>query len=78
MDSWSNLTFRRNVSKICLKLVENIKHLSRKKTEVKQLYFDLGYTRFSQKCKTWAESSILYYKYAIPLRNSMPKTFRGT
>ena len=33
MDSWSKLIFRRNVSKICLKLVENIKHLSRKKRE---------------------------------------------
>ena len=31
MDSRSKLIFRRNVSKICLKLVENIKHLSRKK-----------------------------------------------
>ena len=31
MDSWSKLIFHRNVSKICLELVENIKHLSRKK-----------------------------------------------
>ena len=30
MDSWSKLIFHRNVSKICLKLAENIKHLSRK------------------------------------------------
>ena len=31
MDSWSTLIFRRNMSKICLKLVEYINHLSRKK-----------------------------------------------
>ena len=31
MDIWSKLIFHRNVSKICLKLVESIKDLSRKK-----------------------------------------------
>ena len=31
MDSWSKLIFRRNMFYICLKLVENIKHLRRKK-----------------------------------------------
>ena len=33
MDSWSKLIFRRNVPKSCLKLVESIKHLPRKKKQ---------------------------------------------
>ena len=48
MDSWSKLIFRRNVSKICLKLVEHIKDLSRKTTERKQLYFEFSRQVFGQ------------------------------
>ena len=48
MDSWSKPRFRRNVSKTCLKMVENIKHLSSKKTEGKQLYFEFRRQVFGQ------------------------------
>ena len=47
MDSWSKLIFRRNVSKVCLKVVENIKIYQEKK-EGKQLYFEFSRQGFGQ------------------------------